>query len=167
MAVEAEQPRERRSRASRASAGLSMKAMMEDAPQKVEVMPKDDPAPSEEVIRAKWPELALKYKHLDRLSNMLSTTTLTITDTGDCKTVVFQVVNEAQKTWVESKMLHDLEGNLRVILQSMKVYLRVEVAPDDSPQEKKIYMPSEQATVLMNENDEVKNLIKDFVLDIK
>jgi len=167
VAVEAEQPRERRSRASRASAGLSMKAMMEDAPQKVEVMPKDDPAPSEEVIRAKWPELALKYKHLDRLSNMLSTTTLTITDTGDCKTVVFQVVNEAQKTWVESKMLHDLEGNLRVILQSMKVYLRVEVAPDDSPQEKKIYMPSEQATVLMNENDEVKNLIKDFVLDIK
>ena len=144
-----------------------MKAMMEDAPQKVEVVPKDDPAPSEEVIRAKWPELALKYKHLDRLSNMLSTTTLTITDTGDCKTVVFQVVNEAQKTWVESKMLHDLEGNLRVILQSMKVYLRVEVAPDDSPQEKKIYMPSEQATVLMNENDEVKNLIKDFVLDIK
>ena len=167
VAVEAEQPRERRSRASRASAGLSMKAMMEDAPQKVEVVPKDDPAPSEEVIRAKWPELALKYKHLDRLSNMLSTTTLTITDTGDCKTVVFQVVNEAQKTWVESKMLHDLEGNLRVILQSMKVYLRVEVAPDDSPQEKKIYMPSEQATVLMNENDEVKNLIKDFVLDIK
>ena len=167
VAVEAEQPRERRSRASRASAGLSMKAMMEDAPQKVEVVSKDDPAPSEEVIRAKWPELALKYKHLDRLSNMLSTTTLTITDTGDCKTVVFQVVNEAQKTWVESKMLHDLEGNLRVILQSMKVYLRVEVAPDDSPQEKKIYMPSEQATVLMNENDEVKNLIKDFVLDIK
>ena len=167
VAVEAEQPRERRSRASRASAGLSMKAMMEDAPQKVEVVPKDDPAPSEEFIRAKWPELALKYKHLDRLSNMLSTTTLTITDTGDCKTVVFQVVNEAQKTWVESKMLHDLEGNLRVILQSMKVYLRVEVAPDDTPQEKKIYMPSEQATVLMNENDEVKNLIKDFVLDIK
>jgi len=167
VAAEAEQPRERRSRASRASAGLSMKAMMEDAPQKVEVVPKDDPAPSEEFIRAKWPELALKYKHLDRLSNMLSTTTLTVTDAGDCKTVAFQVVNEAQKTWVESKMLHDLEGNLRVILQSMKVYLRVEVAPDDSPQEKKIYMPSEQATVLMNENDEVKNLIKDFVLDIK
>ena len=167
VAAEAEQPRERRARTSRASAGLSMKAMMEDAPQKVEVVPKDDPAPSEEFIRAKWPELALKYKHLDRLSNMLSTTTLTITDAGDCKTVAFQVVNEAQKTWVESKMLHDLEGNLRVILQSMKVYLRVEVAPDDTPQEKKIYMPSEQATVLMNENDEVKNLIKDFVLDIK
>ena len=49
----------------------------------------------------------------------------------------------------------------------MKIYLRVEVLPDDSPQEKKIYMPGEQAEALMAENDEVKNLVKDFELDIK
>ena len=85
----------------------------------------------------------------------------------ESKMVVFRVVNEAQKDWVESKLLHDLEGNFRSIMGSMKVYVRVEVAPDDSPQEKKIYMPSEQAEALMAQNDEVKNLVKDFELDIK
>ena len=164
----AEQPRERRARAARATGSLSMKAMMsEDGPQE-HVVPKEAPAPSEEEIRAKWPELALRYKHLDRLCSMLNTTTLAVSDAEDgYKMIVFQVVNEAQKTWVESKMLHDLEGNLRAILKSMKIYLRVEVTPDDSPREKKIYMPSEQAGVLMKENAEVSSLVQDLGLDIK
>ncbi len=164
----AEQPRERRSRANRATAGLSIKSVLSDEQPKEHSVPKEAPAPSEEEIRAKWPELALRYKHLDRLCSMLNTTTLSISDTADgYKTIVFRVVNEAQKTWVESKMLHDLEGNLRAILKSMKIYLRVEVTPDDTPQEKKIYMPSEQAGVLMKENAEVNGLIKDLGLDIK
>ena len=163
----ADQPRERRSRAARATAGLSMKSVMSDEQPKETVVPKEAPAPSDDEIRAKWPELALRYKHLDRLCSMLNTTPLNISETGDCKTVVFRVVNEAQKNWVESKMLHDLEGNLRAILKSMKIYLRVEVTPEDAPQEKKIYMPSEQAGVLMKENSEVNGLIQDLGLDIK
>ncbi len=127
----------------------------------------DAPAPSEENIRAKWPELAAKYSNMPRLASMLSSTTLTVSGNDDSKMVVFRVVNEAQKDWVESKLLHDLEGNFRSILGSMKVYVRVEVTPDDAPQEKKIYMPSEQAEALMAQNDEVKNLVKDFELDIK
>ena len=164
----AEQPRERRTRATRATAGLSMKSMMSDEQRPQEqAVSKEAPAPSEDEIREKWPELALRYKHLDRLCSMLNTTTLSFQDTGDFKTVIFRVVNEAQKTWVETKMLHDLEGNLRAIMKSMKIYLRVEVTPDDAPQEKKIYMPSEQAGVLMKENSEVNGLIKDLGLDIK
>jgi DNA polymerase-3 subunit gamma/tau len=164
----AEQPRERRTRATRATAGLSMKSVMSDEQRPQEpTVPKEAPAPSEEEIKEKWPELALRYKHLDRLCSMLNTTTLSFQDTGDFKTVIFRVVNEAQKTWVETKMLHDLEGNLRAIMKSMKIYLRVEVTPDDAPQEKKIYMPSEQAGVLMKENSEVNGLIKDLGLDIK
>ena len=164
----AEQPRERRTRATRATAGLSMKSVMSDEQRPQEqAVSKEAPAPSEDEIREKWPELALRYKHLDRLCSMLNTTTLSFQDTGDFKTVIFRVVNEAQKTWVETKMLHDLEGNLRAIMKSMKIYLRVEVTPDDAPQEKKIYMPSEQAGVLMKENSEVNGLIKDLGLDIK
>ena len=162
-----EQPRERRTRAVRSAAGLSMKAMMTDEQPKEQTVSKETPAPSEEEIRSKWPELALRYKHLDRLCSMLNTTTLYISDEGDYKKVVFRVVNEAQKSWVEAKMLHDLEGNLRAIMKSMKLYLRVEVTPDDEPQEKKIYMPSEQAGVLMKENSEVNDLIQDLGLDIK
>ena len=144
-----------------------MKAVMSDEKPQEVVAHKEAPAPTEDEIRAKWPELVLRYKHLDRLSAMLNTTILDITDEGDSKKVVFRVVNEAQKNWVETKMLHDLEGNLRVILKSMKVYLRVEVTPDDTPRSTEPYMPSEKAGHLMKENEEVNKLVQDFGLDIK
>ena len=166
-APEAVQPRERRTRAARGATSLSMKAVMEDKPVETEIQSKEAPAPSEEQIRAQWPKLAERYNNMPRLASMLSSTTLTISGNDESKMVIFKVVNEAQKDWVESKLLHDLEGNFRNILGSMKVYVRVEVAPDDTPQEKKIYMPSEQAEALMAQNDEVKSLIKDLELDIK
>ena len=164
--AEAPAPRERRTRAAR-GAGLSMKAMMDDTPAETIAEIHEAPAPSEETIKAMWPKLAQEYNDKPRLASMLTSTTLTISGNDDSKMVIFRVVNEAQKDWVESKLLHDLEGNFRKILGSMKVYLRVEVTPDDTPQEKKIYMPSEQAEALMAQNDEVKSLIKDLELDIK
>ena len=98
---------------------------------------------------------------------MLKSTTLDIETGEDAKTVIFRVVNDAQKDWVESKLLHELEGNYRRIVGSMKVYLRVAVTEDNSPEQKKIYMPSEQAKELMTHNEEVKSLVKDLGLDIK
>jgi hypothetical protein len=97
---------------------------------------------------------------------MLSTTTLTITGDDMEKVVTFHVVNESQKDWVESKLLHELEGNFRKIVGSTKVYLRVDVTPDDVHQPK-IYMPSDKAKELMAENEEVRTLVKDLGLDIK
>ena len=165
--AEAPAPRERRTRAARGAAGLSMKAMMDETPVETIAEAQEAPAPSEDTIRTMWPKLAQQYNDKPRLASMLTSTTLTVSGNDDSKMVVFRVVNEAQKDWVESKLLHDLEGNFRKILGSLKVYLRVEVTPDDSPQEKKIYMPSEQAEALMAENAEVKSLIKDLELDIK
>ena len=81
---------------------------------------------------------------------MLTSTTLSVSGDDESKMVIFQVVNEAQKDWVESKLLHDLEGNFRKILGTLKVYLRVEVTPDDSPQEKKIYMRDAAYVVAIN-----------------
>ena len=98
---------------------------------------------------------------------MLKSTSLDIEPAEDAKTVIFRVVNDAQKDWVESKLLHELEGNYRRIVGSMKIYLRVAVTPDNSPEQKKIYMPSEQAKELMAQNEEVKSLVKDLELDIK
>ena len=162
------QPRERRARASRTGAGLSMKAMMEDAPSTDANASKADvPVPDDAILRAKWPELAEVYNDKPRLSSMLKSTSLDIEEGEDAKTVTFRVVNDAQKDWVESKLLHELEGNYRKILGCMKVYLRVAVTPDDAPEQKKIYMPSEQAKELMAQNEEVKSLVKDLELDIK
>ena len=162
-----EQP-QRRTRASRTAATLSMKAVMDGQQEKASsAQTQDTPPPADEVLKAKWPELAVAYSDKPRLASMLGSTTLTISGNEDSKMVVFRVVNEAQKEWVESKLLHELEGKYRALVGSMKVYLRVEVAPDDAPQEKKVYMPSEQAKELMSRNDEVKSLVKDLELDIK
>ena len=165
--TEEPQPRERRTRASRAGAALSMKAMMEEAPVETTSSRQEAPAPADEVLKAKWPELADCYQDKPRLASMLKSTSLEIESGDDAKTVIFRVVNDAQKDWVESKLLHELEGNYRRIVGSMKVYLRVAVTPDNSPEQKKIYMPSEQAKELMAQNEEVKSLVKDLELDIK
>ena len=160
-----EQPRERRTRGARV--GMSLKSVM-DEPQAEAVAAKtEDTVPSDEAVKAKWPELARMYSDKPRLASMLTTTTLEMSEADGFKTVVFFVVNDAQKDWVESKLLHELEGNFRKVVGSAKVYLRVAVSVDDTPEEKKIYMPSDQAAELMRQNEQVKNLVKDLELDIK
>ncbi len=157
----------RRTRAPRGGASaLSMKALVDDAPSQTPDV-ENGAVPEDDELKAKWPELAKIYADKPRLASMLASTTLQIVEADGAKTVIFRVVNDAQKDWVESKLLHELEGNYRKIVGSMKVYLRVSVMPDDAPQQKKIYMPSDQAKELMAANDEVKSLIKDLDLDIK
>lgn len=164
-AAEAEPAPQRRTRAARATAAVSVKSMMESGTTAEEAVAESS-VPSEEALKAKWPELAKGYESKPRLASMLSTTTLTVTGDDNERTVTFRVVNDAQREWVESKLLHELEGNFRRIVGSSKVYLRVEVMPDDAPQPK-IYMPSDKAKELMAENEEVRTLVKDLGLDIK
>ena len=161
----AEQPQQRRARATRAAAAVSVKSMMDAGAIVKEVVSEAD-APSEDVLRSKWPELAKKYESKPRLASLLTTTTLVVTGDEKERIVTFRVVNQAQKDWVESNLLHELEGDFRAIVGSSKVYLRVDMIPDDAPQPK-IYMPSDKAKELMADNDEVKNLVKDLGLDIK
>ena len=161
----AEQPRERRARATRTAAAVSVKSMMDAGTTVKEVVSEAD-APAEDVLRAKWPDLAKKYEAKPRLASLLTTTTLVVTGDEKERIVTFRVVNQAQKDWVESNLLHELEGHFRSIVGSSKVYLRVDMLPDDAPQPK-IYMPSDKAKELMADNDEVKNLVKDLGLDIK
>jgi hypothetical protein len=160
-----EQPRERRTRGARV--GMSLKSVMDEPQAEAAAARTEDTVPSDETVKAKWPELARMYSDKPRLASMLTTTTLEMSEADGFKTVVFFVVNDAQKDWVESKLLHELEGRFRSIVGSMKVYLRVAVMPDDTPQQKKIYMPSEQAKELMASNEEVKSLVQDLGLDIK
>ena len=161
------QPRERRTRAARASAGISMKSIMAEDKPAVQTVSKDNDAPTEEAIRAIWPKLAEKYGDKPRLATMLNTTTLEITPEDDSMKVVFEVVSQAQKDWVESKLLYDLEGNLRAMLRTTKLRLRVSVKPADAPTEKKPYMPSEKAGELIKENPEVRGLVMDLGLETK
>ena len=164
----AEPVRERRTRASRTGAGpMSVKAMMEEAPAAAaSAAAGSQPAPEDDEIRKKWPELAEKYGDKPRLASMLSSSSLTIEEADGAKTVTFRVVNDAQKEWVESKLLHVLETDFRSLLNSAKVSLRVAVIPAGNV-EQKVYMPGDQARELMSKNEEVRNLVQDFALDIK
>jgi hypothetical protein len=146
---------------------MSIKSMMSEDKPAEPVVVKDEPAPSEEAIRAAWPALAQKYSDKPRLATMLNTTTIVVTGDDTAREVTFEVVSQAQKDWVESKLLYDLEGHLRVMLKTVKVYLRVSVRPDDTSVEKVPYMPSEKAGVLMDSNPEVKSLVTDLGLEIK
>ena len=168
-AAPAQSEPQRRTRPARGGASISLKSVMDknNAGPVETNQTEDQPVPSDEFLKSKWPELAQIYSDKPRLASMLSSSSLVIAAGDDSKVVTFRVVNEAQKDWVESKLLYDLEGNYRKIVGSSKVNLRVAVVPDDAVVEKKVYMPSEQAGVVMSENDEVKNLVKDLGLDIK
>ena len=142
-----------------------MKALMDKEPEaKAEV--DTGSAPSEDFLKAKWPELAKEYASKPRMASMLSTTTLKITGDDSQRTVTFMVDNEAQKDWVESKLLHDLEGKYQRIIGSGRVALRVDVIPQEEI--KPIaYMPEDKVKELMAQNEEVKSFVKDFGLDTK
>ena len=141
--------------------------------EKEETLPgKETPAvqsseiPDDEVLKLKWKDLAALYASKPRLSNTLSTSSLEISLQDGAKYLTFNVLNVAQKDWIESKLLHELEKSFRKLTGSDKVYLRVAVLPDTEVKQT-IYMPSEQAKDLMSKNEEVKNLVKDFDLDVK
>lgn len=169
-AASAEQaaPQPRARRAGRTGGGMSMKALVENAEKaentKVEIVQAE--LPSDDALKARWPELASLYSAKPRLYTMLTNSKLEFETVEGKKVVRFQVVNDAQKEWVESKLLHELEGHFRRIAGSDALMLSVTVAPV-AEGEKVVYMPSDKAKVLMENNEEVKNLVKDFSLDIK
>ena len=166
--VEAAAPAQpqRRVRASRSSvSAASVKAMVENEPQEA-VQKGSDVAPSEDVLKEKWPLLAKEYESKPRMASMLTTTTLKIEGDDSQRVLTFMVDNDAQKVWVESKLLHDLEGRFQRIVESSKVLLRVDVTPAEAVKPV-AYMPEDKAKELMAENDEVKNLVKDLGLDTK
>ena len=157
---------QRRERAARPGAAAASAKSLVDVEPEVKNEVDTGAAPSEEFLKAKWPELAKEYVSKPRMASMLSTTTLRIEGDDTKRIVIFMVDNEAQKDWVESKLLHDLEGKYQRIVGSPRVSLRVDVVPHEEVKPV-AYMPEDKAKELMAENDEVKSLVKDLGLDIK
>ena len=156
-------------RVRRKAGGLSLASLLEEDPvgeiQLSEEAPKEELLPSDEVLKQKWAELAAGTPQ-PRLASALSTAKVEVTGTEGGKTLVFSVVNEAQKRWIEEKMLRSLESKFQQIAGSSKVRLEASVIPQEE-QEVKIYMPAEKAQDLMDKNEEVKQFVADLGLDIK
>lgn len=160
----------RKPRAVSASSAFSLNTFMDKQQESVPDVQEDKASGpgdmSDEEILAKWPELVAMYASKPRLSNTLSASRLSMTERDGTRYLVFNVLNAAQKDWVESKLLHELEGKFKQICGIPGIRLMVDIAPEeDRPQT--VYMPSEKARDLMSRNDEVRSLVSDFGLDVK
>ena len=158
-------------RAKKSAASLSLSALMNE--EEVEVMPATEekaegekPLPGDEEMAAKWKELVAMYGSQPRLANALANASLSFGEEGGRKVVFFTVTNEAQKKWIEERVLRDLESRFAKIVDCGKIRLEPTVVPEEE-QGKRIYMPSEKAEDLMSKNEEVRNLVVDLGLDIK
>ena len=152
----------------RSGSALSLSSLMEEpeAETKAASGPESDVLPSEEAVKASWPDLVKSMAAQPRLAMALGKAELKMRVEEGKRIVSFEVASEPQKKWIEERALRGLESTLVQLVGSSRLSLRVEVAPREAQQEV-AYMPSDQAKVLMAESEEVKNLVIDLGLDIK
>ena len=158
-----------RRRVAKTGSALSMNALMEEKPeeQAAEAVQQEASAlPEDELVSLKWKELAGQYSAKPRLASMLSGGNIQLSEQNGVKQVEFFVTNDAQKLWVEEKMLRELEKKLRDLLFCSRVNVVVSVTPMEES-EKVPYMPEEKAKDLMEKNPEVRAFVAELGLDTK
>ena len=122
--------------------------------------------PEDALVIEKWKEMAGQYADKPRLASTIANGTVNVREESGVKVVDFVVKNEAQKLWIEEKLLRDLEGRLRGLLACNKVNIMVSVVPEEEV--KKVpYMPEEKAKDLMDKNPDVRAFVADLGLDTK
>ena len=161
-----EKPAARR-RPVKTGASLSLGAIMSE-PEDHKPEADASEAPQEELtdeqINEKWKEMPGLYSKSPRLANALSNAKVEVSR-EDGLTVTFIVTNEAQRSWIESNKLHDIEGRFQKLLGRSGVKLRIAAA--QFVEEKVIYTPEDKAKYLMENNPEVIDIISDLGLDLK
>ena len=158
-----------RRRTVKSGSSLSFSSLMsaEEGQQRpVEEKKVESALPDEELLRAKWAELPSFYADKPRLMSLLSKSTPKISDEEGRRLVEFTVTNEAQRRWIEEKVLRELEKRYCDLVGSTAIRLSPSVLPDEHKEDVK-YMPAEKAEDLMGRNEEVRNLVVDLSLDVK
>ena len=159
-----------RRRAAKSGSALSMSALLEEKPEEAtpaEAAAQDVALPADETVRLQWKELAKQYENRPRLASMLASGTIDVREENGVKLIDFLVLNDAQKQWVEEKLLRDLESRVRDLLSCPKINILVSVKPMDESAEKVPYMPEEKAKDLMEKNPDVRAFVADLGLDTK
>ena len=164
------EPKPEPKRVPRKPSSLSLSSLMdekEDAAVPVETEAENvGELPGDDVIIARWQDLAAAQSAQPRLANALSSAKLNIREEAGVKVVEFAVTNEAQKKWIEERILRSLESQFSKLLSCGRIRLEPTVVPEEAREERK-YMPAEKAEDLMSRNEEVRNLVTDLGLDIK
>lgn len=157
-----------RARPAKTGSSLSLSALMTEKEPEIEPVAEEGPAdlPSDELINEKWKELPAMFASQPRLSNLLTQSSLTISQEGSRRLVEFTVTNDAQRKWIEEKVLRELERKFSALLGSSAIRLAPSVLPEEFKTEIK-YTSQEKADDLMSRNQEVLNLVRDLSLDVK
>ena len=152
--------------------GLSLKAMRDRAiksQQSVEptVNIVDKELDAQEMEQA-WEWLAAQEKAAGRVSlAAYMTHKKPLFDTSSGK-IVFEVGNRTQKEWIENKARVRMETELRLKLSNSTLTLEIEVHQADEDEKKEMmYMPEDKAKFLLSNNEELRELKKDFALEVK
>ena len=157
----------KRRRPAKTGASLSLNSLMgEKEDTKVETAATEAPVAelTDEEIAEKWKEMPGLYPNQPRLANTLANAKVEVSR-EDGMTVTFVVTNDAQRAWIESNKLHELEGRFQKLLGRPGV--RLLVAAAQFVDEKVIYTPEDKAKYLMENVPEVIDIISDLGLDIK
>lgn len=152
--------------------GFSLKAMRDRAiksQQSVEptVNIVDKELDAQEMEQA-WEWLAAQEKAAGRVSlAAYMTHKKPMFDTSSGK-IVFEVGNRTQKEWIENKARVRMETELRLKLSNSTLTLEIEVHQTDEEEKKEMmYMPEDKAKFLLSNNEELRELKKDFGLEVK
>ena len=157
----------KRRRPAKTGASLSLNSLMgEKEDTKVEAAAAEAPLTelTDEEIAEKWKEMPGLYPNQPRLANTLANAKVEVSR-EDGLAVTFVVTNDAQRAWIESNKLHELEGRFQKLLGRPGVKLLVAAA--QFVDEKVIYTPEDKAKYLMENVPEVIDIISDLGLDIK
>lgn len=167
-------------RTQKAASSLSLSSLMSDASnasnkEDVAVTPQKSPSSSGkkdidiDTVKLAWGKISADYTSQPRLASLLSRTELRISEEGEAEGVniiEFSVSNDAQKKWIEEKVLRGIESRMRAALEDPTLRLMPVVSAEEERSDVK-YMPSEKAEDLMSRNENVKNFVKDLGLDVK
>ena len=105
--------------------------------------------------------------NLSRLASTLAAARTEFLEEEGLRIVKFYVSNAAQKSWIEEKMLRNLESTLRKDVSSLRVNVVVDVVEDTDAGPKAPYMPEEKAKDLIERNNDVAMFVAELGLDVK
>ena len=112
-----------------------------------------------------WKEMMTShYSDKPRLCLHLTSTPLTFETEGESLMILFDVANDAQKQWLEIKMIPEMTE----IFESITGINEISIKPIvKEPEEVRVYQPPLRGAVSLEDMNEVKSIVKNLEIDIK
>ena len=153
----------------RSNSALSLSAIRDEekaGPKQVTEQSQNGELPEDEALLDAWNHIPEEYASSTRLASTLKNASVSIETKDGYKELTFLVSNDSQEKWIRENRLHAIEGKIQQRTGCSKIRLYVGTVPLENA-EIQPYTDQEKATALMEKNDAVKALVKDFGLETK